>query len=358
MEALADGFACGQVGTIFITIDDGEGNNVVGPTTANIVEIECSVDNVATYRYLGVFPPDPADSPYVITWEGENIGGVVVTASEEIEVSTEAPEIAPSFGPCSAWIDAEDVAECCASHTAGTDVSLLEPWVGPAVEVLHRLSGGIFTGLCGPVTVRPCGGCGGCSAQQRWRYTDGSIGVIWTGQDWSYQGRSSCSCGCVPEVELGRYDVQGIAQVKIDGEVIAPSAYRLDERYLLVRTDGLSWPSCQRIAADDDEEGTFSVSYWYGEQPTELAIAAASRLACEMFAACNAGSGRCQLPKGTRSVVRGGNVIEIGALIAESLKTGATGILVIDEFIATYGSRHEPSSVWSPDLPPAPRLVG
>jgi len=181
--------------------------------------------------------------------------------------------------------------------------------------------------------------------------------VIWTGESWTYQGRTSCSCGCVPEVELGRYDVQGIAQVKIDGEVVAPSAYRLDSRYLLVRTDGLSWPSCQRIAAEDDEEGTFSVSYWYGEEPTELAELAAARLACEMFAACN-NAGRCKLPSGTRSVVRGGNTIEIGALVAESLKTGATGILVIDEFIATYGVKHEPSSVWSPDLPPAARRVG
>jgi len=353
MEAFADGFACGQVGTIFITIDDGDGNNLVGPTTANIVEIECSEDNAATYRYLGVYPAEDA----VITWEGENLAAVVVTASEEITISLEAPEIASSFGPCTAWIDATDVAECCAAHTAGTDVTLLEPWVGPAIEVLHRLSGGVFTGLCGPVTVRPCGGCGGCSAQQRWRYSDGSIGVIWTGESWTYQGRTSCSCGCVPEVELGRYDVQGIAQVKIDGEVVAPSSYRLDSRYLLVRTDGLSWPSCQRIAADDDEEGTFSVSYWYGEQPTELAELAAARLACEMYAACN-NQGRCKLPSGTRSVVRGGNTIEIGALVAESLKTGATGILVIDEFIATYGVKHEPSSVWSPDLPPAARRVG
>ena len=62
LEAYADGFACGQVGTLTVTIDDGDGNNIVGPTTANIIEIECA-GNAATYRYLGVFPPDPAESP-------------------------------------------------------------------------------------------------------------------------------------------------------------------------------------------------------------------------------------------------------------------------------------------------------
>lgn len=360
MEALADGFACNQVGTITVTIDDGEGNNVLGPTTANIVEIECSDDNAATYRYLGVYPPDPAESPYVISWEGENIGGTVVVASEEILVSTEAPEIAPTAGPCQAWITADDVADCCSQFTGGTDTSGLEPWVGPAVEALFGLSGGRFTGLCGPVTVRPCSGCGGCVAQQRWRYSDGSVGFVptWTGSSWALSnGRTSCHCGCLPEVELGRYDVQGIAQVKIDGEVIAPSAYRLDGQWRLVRTDGLAWPSCQSLTLDDDEEGTFSVSYWYGEEPSELAQQAAAVLACQLYAACN-NAGRCKLPERTRSVVRAGIGIEIGGLIAESLKAGATGILVLDTFIATYSGSGEVSSVWSPDLPPSPRRVG
>ena len=170
---------------------------------------------------------------------------------------------------------------------------------------------------------------------QRWRYTDGSIGIVptWGGMGWRWPaGHSGCSCGCVPEVWLGRSDIQGIAQVKIDGDVVPPSSYRLDRRSYLVRTDGDQWPSCQAIALDDSEEGTFSVSFWYGEEPTDLAVAAASALACQLWAACN-NAGRCKLPKGTQSVVRGGTVIQLGALLAESLKIGSTGILAIDTFV-------------------------
>lgn len=356
MEAYADGFACGQVGTLFITIDDGDGNNLVGPTTANIIEIECSGDNAATYRYLGVFPSEDA----VISWEGENLNGDVVVASEEITISLEAPVLASSVGPCVPWIEAEDAVDCLGSQWPnGTDMTDMEAWVGPATEALFVLSGRRMTGLCGPVTVRPCGNCGSCGGWQQWRYRDGSLGLIptWEGSRWASQGRSSCHCSCLPEVELGRYDVQGIAQVKIDGEVIAPSAYRLDNRYQLVRTDGSYWPSCQNVAADDDEEGTFSVSYWYGEEPSEGAMAAAAALAAQLYLACN-NSGRCTLPQSMRVVVAGGVTTQIGGLIAESLKMGTTGVLAIDTFIAGHGGQKADSSVWSPDLAPAPRRVG
>ena len=201
-------------------------------------------------------------------------------------------------------------------------------------------------------------------AFQRWRYTDGSIGYVptWGGDAWLWPagaGHSGCSCGCVPEVWLGRSDIQGIAQVKIDGDVVAPSSYRLDQRRgMLVRTDGGHWPSCQAIHLDDSEDGTFSVSYWYGEQPTELAEKAAAALACQLWAACN-NAGRCKLPKGTQQVVRGGTIIALGGMLAESLKAGATGVLAIDTFIATYGGQGgDSSTVWSPDLPPSPRRVG
>ena len=70
MEAFAEGFACGQVGIITITIDDGDGNNVVPQTTNGILQIECGDDGFAVYRYLGVYPSFSALSPYVITWEG------------------------------------------------------------------------------------------------------------------------------------------------------------------------------------------------------------------------------------------------------------------------------------------------
>ena len=228
---------------------------------------------------------------------------------------------------------------------------------GGAVRALHTVASRACAARspCGPAPTAAA-----AVACRRWRYSNGTYGYVptWGGDGWLMpNGRTSCHCTCVPEVELGRYDVQGIAQVKIDGEVIAPSAYRLDNRWKLVRMDGLNWPSCRNIAAEDDEAGTFAVSYWYGEEPSELATSAAASLACQLYAACN-NSGRCKLPERTRQVARAGLVIEIGSLIAESLKAGATGILAIDTFIATYGGGGGGASVWSPDLAPAPRKVG
>src|SRR3989304_8215654 len=96
-EAFAEGFACGQTGILFITIDDSDGNNVLGPTTADIIEIECTVDGFGVYRYLGTYPLDPSLSPYMITWEGASGSdpAIITTATEFICVSTSVRAVPP-----------------------------------------------------------------------------------------------------------------------------------------------------------------------------------------------------------------------------------------------------------------------
>jgi len=352
MEAYAEGFACGFAGTITVTIDDSEGNNVLGPTTADIIEIECTVDDYGVYRYVGTFPLDPSLSPYVITWEGPSgtDPDIITTASEEICVSSELIAVPSNLGPCTPWITGDDVAACC-----GVEVSsgvVYDDVATQAQNLLHQLSGKKFPGLCGPVTVRPCRDNCSCFPFQRLAYASGGSRLIWTGEFWGWgNGSSNCGCGCLSQVLLSGYPVQIITQVKVNGEVVAPSEYRLDENRYLTRVNGSFWPSCQDLSLADTEEGTFSVSYAYGASVPTEGEAAAAQLACELYKEC-AGQ-TCALPKGVTRVSRQGIVIEKMAFTRwafSSVQGWNTGLPLVDAFLNAhnpYGFRRPPI-FWGP----------
>lgn len=354
LEAFAEGFVTGLVGTLGITIDDGDGNNLVPRTTANIVEIE-TVDGNGVYRYLGVFPAENA----LITWDD----AVSLTASEEITVSTEAPSDSSDigFGPCSPWVTTDEVAACC-SPIQDSSLDFVES-AQAASELLFAFSGGQITGLCGPVTVRPCSSRCGCSPSGSWR---------WEGLGWACEGRP-CGCSPLSRVRLANYPIREIAQVKIDGDVVAPSSYRLDEnRYLTRKPDAATptvaavWPGCQRLDLDDDADGTFSVSYWYGRDPSQAAKNAAAELACQIFLSCAASADDaddCQIPAGVTRVTRLGITYDLEAFRAWGRdQTGAwrTGLAAVDAFLNAVnpaGIRRNPA-IWSPDVEPFARPVG
>ncbi len=95
MEAVAENFATGLVGTLGVTIDDNLGNNVVARTTAGIAEIQ-TVGEYGVYRYLGVYPA--TTGVFTITWDDG-----VVSASEYIESSLSPRPSRLLSGPCSPW---------------------------------------------------------------------------------------------------------------------------------------------------------------------------------------------------------------------------------------------------------------
>ena len=342
-EAVAEGFPTGLVGTLGVTIDDNEGNNIVARTTAGIIEIQ-TVGSFGVYRYLGVYPATLGT--YTITWDDG-----VLSASEYIEVADAPP--APSdddFGPCSPWADGADVGDCIGVEYGSDTEEALDQAARDASDVLFMLSGQQYRGLCGPVTVRPCSTRNVCYSP--WHPRDGI---------------RSCSCSGLSEVLLPGYPVVEIAEVLIDGETQPPSEYRLDERRKLVRlVDGFghaqNWPACQRLDLADTEEHTFSVSYYYGVSPPQAAIGAAAQLGGEIYRACagaGAGSAECALPLGTTKLVRQGVTIERQALEG-FLTAGRTGMVKVDAFLAAFGAdgaRRRPS-VWSPDGPKYAKLVG
>lgn len=335
MEAYAEGFACGQAGILTVTIDDSNGANVLGPITTGILEIECTVDNFGVYRYLGTFPVDTSLSPYVITWEGASGTDplIVTTASEEICVSDELIAVPSGDGPCTDWITEDDVALCCGVEASSgliyTDV------IAPAQNLLYQLSGRKYAGLCGPLTVRPCRDNCSCFAMQRLAYATGGSRLLWTGDYWGWGDTRNCGCGCLSQVKLSGFPVQIITEVKIDGDVVAPSEYRLDENRYLTRKNGVFWPSCQDLSLDDTEDGTFSVSYGYGASPPPEGVSAAAQLACEAYKQCTGQD--CLLPTGATRVTRQGITIERQFFSRDPItKSWRTGLALVDMFLNAH----------------------
>jgi hypothetical protein len=336
-EAFAEGFDTGLVGVLGVTIDDGDGNHIVPRTTDGIVEID-TVDGLGVYRYLGTYPDTLGT--YAIIWDDED-----TTATESLEVGEiVVPSDPMALGPCSPWITAEDVAACCQIEGSSDTVAALEAAAQTASDVLFALSGRQYRGLCGPVTVRPCGVGSTC-------YVPGRSDRI-----------QSCGCAPLSEVLLPGYPVIEIGQVKLDGAVLAPSEYRLDAHYKLVRladVDGnpQKWPACQRLDLSDTEERTFAVTYYYGISPPALAEAAAAQLGCELYRGCT--GGECSLPTGTVRVTRQGITVE-RAQLSTWLQGGQTGLVSVDAFLAAFGASGATRrpAVWSPDGPKYAKQLG
>lgn len=223
--------------------------------------------------------------------------------------------------------------------------------VSLAGQTLRMLTG-FRVGGC-PVTVRPASR--GCT-EQTWRTypVDGGGSTPWQpvslGGRWLNIGcghaRSGCGCLSTREVTL-HGTVGAIVAVKVDGMTLDPTAYRLDRGGRLVRLDGDGWPLCQDLAAPDDAEGTWSVTYVPGAPVDGIGAWVAGLLAGEYVKACT--SGECRLPTGVTQVVRQGVTLTLGT---GTFPGGRTGIREVDAYLERWnpnGLRSAPQ-VYSPDV--------
>lgn len=235
-------------------------------------------------------------------------------------------------------------------------------WV--STEIIWRLSGKQF-GAC-PVTARPCRQT--CADRPSYGYWSGST---WTPvlQDGSWfnlrcdycRSRTGCSCSELCEVNLPG-PIAEIIQVKVDGGVLDPSEYRVDNARKLVRTATTvsatapkCWPTCQELARADTEVGTFSVTYRRGQAVPQGGLWAAGLLACELLKACD-GDKDCALPQNAQRISRQGVTVDLTEILV-SAGNFATGVPEIDlwlESVNPYKSK-APSRVYSLDRP-APRI--
>lgn len=368
-EAVYESGQTGFVGTVEVAIVDNDGNTVVGPTTTNITET--SVGGNPTGVYTWNAPAAPASTgQYTIIWSLDGSYDPITTSAEDLIVITPdsggtLPPIPPpvdggvAFGPCTSWTTSAETALCC-DVAIGTETSVLDDYVASASQILFELSGRLYSGLC-EKTVRPCRtGCT-CGIQVLSR---GYViePWIWAGASWTCDG-NPCGCSPLSEVLLSGYPVREITEVKIDGDIVDPATYRLDGHRHLVRVRDpadpdtpLAWPACQLLDLPDTEDGTFSVTYTYGQNPPLIGAQAAATLACQLYNACSGGIGDCEIPANAVRVTRQGVTIDKSATIAwfygkNTDRGWATGIPAVDAFlnsVTTGGMRQRPRT-WSPD---------
>lgn len=277
--------------------------------------------------------------PYLGWWHLDYGGGVTLDGPEfSIQFLDHSPS--RGMGPCTDFCAGQDVVACFSD--VETDACLSSA-VRMASEVLYALSANKFPGWCQSV-IRPCQnmGCWG-GGPMGVQFLDRGH-VIWTGRGWESDQGDPCACGAWLQKIRMPGTAQEIIEVMISGVVLDPSAYRLDPDSSLLRTDGGAWPICQNLAADGDAPGAFQVTYGHGYRATELGKRAAAQLAREFWLVCSGQD--CALPAGVVELVRQGVTVR---RVADMWSSGATGLALVDSFIATYGETKPAPLTMSPE---------
>lgn len=367
--------AAGLVPGIEVAVFDGDGNIVIGPTSADITEEVVGIIPTGVYTWNA--PAAPAGiGQYVIIWSPDGTWNAITnsTADELVIISPGSSGTLPPLpppadgvivpGPCTAWTTSLAIALCknVVNSNAYDDAILA------ASEILYELSARRFSGLC-ERTARPCQTPGmSCGFQTL------SRGYIVWPDGWGWQGHTwGIECGCEPlsYVTLAGRPVNEILEVKIDGVIIDPSEYRVDGHRDLVRLNGEFWPACQHLDVADTEPGTWSVTYTYGQGIPLVGQWAARELAWALYNSCVTGeAGDCELPEGVTRITRQGITYEMPELIflgrqflsrnPRDSGSWRTGISMVDMFLNTYnpkGLQRRPI-LYVPGAPKQARFVG
>jgi hypothetical protein len=237
---------------------------------------------------------------------------------------------------CSPWAGIADVKALGGKYAAVAEADVA-PFLMPASEILWRMSGRRWFGECVATGLRPCKRTsssqipGMVDPAATWGNVAWSQRAMWWGRTC---GCSWNACGCEADwLDLGEYaPVQSVEQVKIDGVVLASTAYVLYDRRTLVRTDGGYWPTFQALELADTEPGTWSIDLTSGSAPPPDGVLAAACFAAELALAFNPTLGSCALPERVQTVTRQG-VTYLVSDPQDYLAEGRLGIYLIDVFL-------------------------
>ncbi len=252
-------------------------------------------------------------------------------------------------GVCSPWATEADLCDPCSDYDGAG--ALAADMLQAASDVLFELSGRQFPGTCSAV-VRPC--ARRREANGRPESATGPPGWV---KGWGWCGcGDGCSCEAPWQIDLGAYPITSVTQVKVDGAVLSPTLYRVDDWRTLVRlpdADGSNpgWPKSQRLDLPATAEGTWSVAYEWGREPPPMGVRAAAVLACELALACDPDTAEpCRLPKKVTAITREGITMVLAP--SDFLTDGKVGIWEIDLLIRTYNPSHirQRAQVWTPTM--------
>lgn len=254
-----------------------------------------------------------------------------------------------SYAACTGGVRPEPLASMPASG--------IEIFEGMAAEYLWDWTGQVF-GVCS-VAVRPCRQDCADDVSTFWGsgpMVDGFGAwrpVIIDGL-WYNLGcgrcRDSCACHRVASLKLPG-PIASVTSVTIDGEVLDPSAYYVDNGDTLIRVDGGEWPRCNDYSRPTTEPGTWEVVYDRGTSVPVGGQVAAGVLAVQL-AKASCGDKTCDLPQRVQTITRQG--VTVAMLDAfDDIDSGHTGIWIIDSWIASVTKSPRRSAVLSPDKPVA-----
>ncbi len=245
----------------------------------------------------------------------------------------------PPGGLCSPWATTADVCAPCDD----IDVELLDGWLEVSSSILFELTGRRWPGECTEIvypTGREC---------MEW------LGVR-NGMPYAPKRKG---------LRLPGYPVVEIEEVKIDGVVVDPDRYRVDDSRWLVYLppvpyssgDRQSWPFSNDASLALDSEGTWSVEYIYGTMPPPGGKEAAAALGCQLALSCSPDAeGTCRLPERVTSITRQGitmAILDPLTLFSE----GRTGLVEVDMWIEAQrlGVARRPAGLVLPGRRPSVR---
>jgi hypothetical protein len=248
------------------------------------------------------------------------------------------------MGPCS-W----NVASACCPDWDTFSPALQAQAEAYASLVLWAATGRQY-GLC-PQVVRPCGR----QCDTNWN------GMYWSDGVWIpyiFNGTwYNCMCGlnlcqCAPQCQIYLPGpVDSVSQVLMDGAIVDPATWRVDDAQWLVRTGtGNCWPLRQDYGLDVPAVNTLQVTYLRGLPVPDALLTAAGTLACEYAKACSGAA--CRLPSRVASVARQGvsvTMVDVDTLLKHNL----TGIQEVDQVIVSLNPHglHGKTRFYSPDSP-------
>lgn len=172
----------------------------------------------------------------------------------------------------------------------------------------------------------------------------------------------------IRQQELEGRPIVSIEQVKIDGEIIDSTRYRLDDsRWLTAVRPTLEdhllwWPACQRLDLPDTEVGTWSVDYTWGASRPGAGKRASATLAWELLVSWMPDSDDrpdCRLAATWTANTRAGTSQSRPA-VKDLVASGLSGLPEVDLWLGSlrFGQQQRPAAVRRAGRPSAVRRPG
>lgn len=326
-----------------VSIIDATGDTVVTLDTPTHI-------STGHYTYDYVVAADAELGAWVARWFGTFDGDElsVDDGFTVVRVGALAPAVAGGQ-TCQPWATHEDAIGACADYLVDPDE--LDVWMQVATDVLWNLTGRRWSGICSD-TVRPNAQWRRVAGPRMWWAGRGSGPGMW-GWCSCHRGRET-GCSTVPEIRLPNSPVvPDSVVVRIDGDLMPPESYRVDDGRFLVRLDGDGWPCCQDMRANPEtDDHTFQIVYSFDRRPPIGGVRACAMYGCQLFSAANPElGGPCVLPTNVVQVVRQGvttRFVDPSSLAKDAL----TGLPFADAWVRSIltGNQRRKATAMVPGL--------